>query len=118
MLPLLNYTWLNETLTETEQGGSLYKRSKDPKHMKKENVAGRFFPRWNALSRVVNKNTINEDGINPITSAIMIAGDSKLENEIGVGNGFPQIDLARGEIIILQDILDVLGVNEGETIEI
>jgi hypothetical protein len=44
--------------------------------MKKENVAGRFFPRWNALSRVVNKNTINEEGINPITSAIMIAGDS------------------------------------------
>ena len=76
MLPLLNYTWLNETLTEVETGGSLFKRSRDPKHIRKEDVAGRFFPRWNALSKVVNKKVLNTDGTNPITSAIMIAGDS------------------------------------------
>ena len=48
----------------------------------------------------------------------MIAGDSNLENEIGVALGFPQIELQRSEIIILQDILDVLGLHDGDTVEI
>jgi hypothetical protein len=80
MLPLLNYTWLNETLTEVEMGGSLYKKTRDPKHYREERVAGRFFPRWSALSKVINPHVLNEDHEHPITSAIMIAGDSQLEN--------------------------------------
>ncbi len=38
----------------------------------------------------------------------MVAGDSILENQIGVAKGFPQLTLNQSEAIILQDILDVL----------
>ena len=92
------------------------------KHFRKERVQGRFFPRWNALSKVKSQKLdnlgSNEEGSPSITSAIMIAGDSTLENDIGVAHGFPQLNLERGEIIILQDILDVLGLEEGDTVEI
>ena len=48
----------------------------------------------------------------------MIAGDSKLENEIGVALGFPRIELKRSEIVLLQDVLDVLGLKEGDKVDI
>lgn len=48
----------------------------------------------------------------------MIAGNSKLENEIGFANGFPNIELQRSEIIILQDVLDVLDLDEGDEVSI
>ena len=48
----------------------------------------------------------------------MIAGDSKLENEIGVALGFPQIELQRSEVVVLQDVLDVLGLKDGDTVDI
>lgn len=48
----------------------------------------------------------------------MIAGNSKLENEIGIASGFPKIELQRGEIIILQDVLDVLNLGEGDEVTI
>jgi len=35
------------------------------------------------------------------TSALMVAGDSKRENKIGVANGFPKTDLVAGEVIVL-----------------
>jgi hypothetical protein len=47
----------------------------------------------------------------------MVAGNSLLENQIGVANGFPKINLKRGEIIMMKDVLDVLGVKEGDYIE-
>ena len=48
----------------------------------------------------------------------MVAGDSQLENQIGVARGFPQIELQRDEVIVLQDMLDVLQLKEGDTVEI
>ena len=35
-----------------------------------------------------------------------------------MAQGFPQIELKRGEIIVLQDILDVLQLKEGDIVEI
>lgn len=49
MLPLVNYTWLNQTLKEQNYGSRL-------KPGKKERVLGRFSPRWMALSKLVNLN--------------------------------------------------------------
>ena len=40
----------------------------------KERVKGKLFPRWNALSKAINNKTGDS------TSAIMIAGNSELEN--------------------------------------
>ena len=97
-LPFLNYTHLNLTLSDIEREGS--------------EVSGRFFPRWNALSKVINPAS------NKTTSAIMVAGDSRLENEIGVANGFPHVDLKHNEVIMLQDVLDVLSLQNGDTVEI
>ena len=48
----------------------------------------------------------------------MVAGDSQLENEIGVAKGFPLIDLQQDEIIMLQDVLDVLQLKKGDSVEI
>ena len=48
----------------------------------------------------------------------MFAGNSEAENAIGIANGFPKIELERGEIIILQDVLDVLDLGEGDTVSI
>ena len=48
----------------------------------------------------------------------MVAGDSKRENKIGVANGFPKTDLVAGEVIVLQDALDVLGLAAGDKINI
>jgi hypothetical protein len=112
-LPLLNYTWLNQTLKEVEDGGTRFKESGIASHKKKERVSGRFFPRWNALSKVSNPKYPKQ-----VTSAIMIAGDSKLENEIGVALGFPKAELKRSEVIVLQDVLDVLGLKEGDKVDI
>ena len=48
----------------------------------------------------------------------MIAGDSQLENQIGIAKGFPTEELGEGEIIVLQDILDVLGLAPGDSVEV
>ena len=71
-----------------------------------------YFPRWNALGKLSSL-----DGKKK-TSALMVAGDSKRENKIGVANGFPKNDLFAGEVIVLQDALDVLGLNAGDKINI
>lgn len=52
------------------------------------------------------------------TSAIMISGDSLLEKQMSVGSGFPQNELKQGEIIVLQDVLDVIGSKPGDKVEI
>ena len=48
----------------------------------------------------------------------MVAGNSKLENEIGVANGFPNMDLKQDEIMLVKDVTDVLGLKEGDQVEI
>ena len=93
-LPTLNYTQFNETLSSQER------------------VNGKLFPRWNALSKVINPASAES------TSAIMVAGDSQLENQIGVAKGFPLVDLQQDEIIMLQDVLDVLQLKKGDEVEI
>jgi hypothetical protein len=72
----------------------------------------RFFPRWSVLSKIENR--VNSKS----TSAIMVAGNSKLENEIGVANGFPNMDLKQDEIMLVKDVTDVLGLKEGDQVEI
>lgn len=64
-MPVLNYTQLNETLTKVETEGF---------RGKIERVQARFFPRWSVLSKIQNR--VN----GKTTSAIMVAGDSELEN--------------------------------------
>jgi len=48
----------------------------------------------------------------------MVAGNSKLENEIGVANGFPNMDLKQDEIMLVKDVTDVLGLKQGDQVEI
>jgi hypothetical protein len=103
ILPTLNYTEVNETLTDIELNGF--------KGQSKE-VPARFFPRWNALSKIRNLET------NKLTSAVMVAGDSKLETQIGMSKGFPEIELGQDEVIMLDDMLEVLGLKPGDTFEI
>ena len=55
-----------------------------------------YFPRWNALGKLSSL-----DGQKK-TSALMVAGDSKRENKIGVANGFPKIDLKAGVLLKLR----------------
>ena len=47
-----------------------------------------FTPRWQALSKLINPKN-NDSDENLITSAIMVAGDSNMENHIGIAKGFP-----------------------------
>ena len=102
-MPVLNYTELNDTLTEIERNGF---------RGKKEDIKARFFPRWSALSKIVNQKTRKQ------TSAIMVAGDSVLENQIGVSIGFPKIDLEQDEMIMLADVAEVLDLNNGDSVEV
>jgi len=67
---------------------------------KEERVLGKFSPRWMALSKLINNEKDNQSEQHK-TSAIMIAGNSQNENEIGFANGFPKTELKRGEIIIV-----------------
>jgi len=62
------------------------------------------FPRWMALSKAFN----NQDR-SKHTSAYAILGDTKLERDIGVADGFPNMILGRGELIVIKDLLNVLG---------
>lgn len=72
-----------------------------------------------ALSKLINENKDSHPHrSNQKTSAIMIAGNSQAENAIGIANGFPETELKRGEIIILQDVLDVLDLGEGDDVSI
>ena len=51
-----------------------------------------------------------------MTSSYMIAGDSKLERNLGVAPGFPSRILKQDELITTNDIMTVLGVEEGDMI--
>lgn len=64
------------------------------------------------MSKIKNPHT------DKLTSAIMVAGDSELENQIGVANGFPRINLEKDEMIILEDVANVLGSRVGDEIEV
>ena len=83
-VPYLNYTELNQTLSAFERGQAEVGNG--------HRVLGRFFPRWNAQSKVVDPR-VTEGQKQRTTSAIMVAGNSRLENQIGVARGFPQLDL-------------------------
>ena len=96
VLPVLNFTEFNQTVQAAGH----------------EKIKARFFPRWNALSKVVNTNTKKQ------TSAVMVAGDSSLENSIGVAHGFPQLELGQDEVIMMQDVMEVLELRVGDEIEI
>ena len=51
-----------------------------------------------------------------MTSSYMIAGDSKLERNLGVAPGFPARELKQDELITTNDIMTVLDVKEGDVI--
>jgi len=77
MLPLLNFTWLSEIIDSQRVEGE---------------EALKLFPRWNALSRIINPRQSPDSYLSSketSTQAVMVAGNSELENEIDVARGFP-----------------------------
>ena len=69
-----------------------------------------LFPRWVAMTSIYNQDRTK------MTSSFMIAGDSKLERNLGVAPGFSNRILKQDELITTNDIMTVLGVSEDETI--
>jgi len=51
------------------------------------------------------------------TSAHMIAGDSYLERKINVAPEFPKMLLGRNEMITSGDVMRILDLKEGQTVE-
>lgn len=51
------------------------------------------------------------------TTAYMIAGNSSLERMIGVAPEFPNKIFGRNELATTTDVMNLLGVKEGDTIE-
>jgi hypothetical protein len=69
-------------------------------------------PRWIAQTRVFNpERTFN-------TSSYMVAGDSIRERNIGIAPGFPIRRLKRHELITTNDIAAVLGLKQGDQIQV
>ena len=69
-----------------------------------------IFPRWIAMTSLYNLERSLQ------TSAFMIAGDSKLERNIGVAPGFSNKVLKQDEMITTDDIMTVLGLKIGDMI--
>lgn len=71
-----------------------------------------LFPRWMAQSTLFNTQVKDRN-----TTAYMIAGNSTLERMIGVAPEFPNKIFKRDEIATTTDVMDLLGVKQGDTIE-
>jgi len=59
----------------------------------------------------------NPNAENLNTTAYMIAGNSTLERIIGVGPEFPNKIFGKNELATTTDVMNLLGVKEGDTIE-
>ena len=97
MIPTVNFTYLDDKARDIQ------KRSKEQPI--------ELFPRWVASTTLFNP--VNRTSY---TTAHMIAGDSHLERKIGVAPEFPKLLLQRHEMITSTDVMKILGLQEGETI--
>lgn len=66
-----------------------------------------------ALTKAYNPKDYNKH-----TSAYAIIGDSKLERDLGVADGFPNMVLKKSEVLVIEDLLHVLDLKEGDNIEL
>ena len=96
-LPLVNFTAVQQRVKE---------RFPDPE---KQNFD--LFPRWMSQTSLYNADRTK------FTSAYMVVGDSKLERNIGIAPGFPVRVLGQDELVTTSDILTVLGLEEGDTVQ-
>ena len=71
-----------------------------------------LFPRWVAQSTLYNPENKQKS-----TTANLIAGNSKLERKINVAPLFPKNIFAQGELATTMDVLNILGLEEGQEIE-
>ena len=110
--PLVNNTVINSILEQSwTVGGKQYKVKETL------GVVGAF-PRWIGIGNLTRnishtgesgKKTKNET---KFLSTMMIIGDSKLEVELNVADGFPKDVMDENEIMIPQDYADYLGFHE------
>lgn len=66
------------------------------------------YPRWLGLAKIGNE-------ANKTTRAletVVVIGDSKLENEIGVAKGFPNATLGPDDVIISKVFADYFGLSK------
>jgi len=68
--------------------------------MKESSSFDDAFPRWVASSRLVDPNKPEVS-----TAAVAIIGDSRMERDIGVAQGFTTKVLQRDEIMVPEDML-------------
>jgi len=71
------------------------------------------FPRWLATTKLINPQSRILS-----TSAVAIIGDSKKERDIGVAQGFTTYVLQKDEIMVPEIILNILGLKEGDHLEL
>ena len=82
-----------------------------------------IFPRWITLGQVYNPEDLDADftgsfiiyGVSPLSYNLQ---DQRLERDIGVANGFPEVLLSRDEAIVSQEILDMLDVRVGQALTV
>ena len=110
---MVNTTTINQMLNQKEEVNGETKTVKEILGVKG------VFPRWIGIGNLTRNVTVEKD-INGDTtknetrflSSILNIGDSALERELGVADGFPDDILDENEIMIPQDYADYLGFNE------
>lgn len=98
MNPSINFTQLDE------KANRIYDKVANPPI--------ELFPRWIAQTTLFNPNNVMAN-----TSAHMIAGDSYLERKINVAPEFPKMLPERNEIITSGDVMRILDLKEGQSVE-
>eukprot|EP00347_Sterkiella_histriomuscorum_P017410 403349482 len=93
-LPFMNFTEVNQKISNSE-------------------IYAGAYPRWIALSKAINTQNRKKH-----TSAFCIIADTKLERDIGVASGFPNIVLQKNQVIAKQDLLHIMNLQEGDQIEL
>lgn len=98
-VPTVNFTELQEIADEAYQS----KGFESPIEL---------FPRWIAQTTLFNPAIKTKN-----TTAHMIAGDSLLERRINVAPAFPKTIFARNELATTFDVMNILGLQDGQQIE-
>jgi hypothetical protein len=67
-----------------------------------------MFPRWLFPCIASNPSPSAHDSIEKIP-ALLVSGNSEIENKLDFAQKFPKVNLKRGEIIIMNSIVEKLG---------
>lgn len=102
-LPLVNATRINEILNLEMNGKT---------GMDKFRLKG-VFPRWIISGHL---SVQSENNGNRSIESLVILGDTKLENELGIAPGFNQHNMTENEVIIPQSYAEYFGIGEGHEI--